>query len=163
MASRFSTSAFRDRWAQHLKRFNGVLLVILLLALLLRLQELTRLPIFHDEALYLHWAQQTARKHDLTIALSEAVSTFQVWLLAGVYHLSPSALWLGRFVSASAGFLTTALCYAIARQIYARKDVAAIAALLYALLPLAVFHDGLAQNDSLLTLFLAVFLWQSVS
>jgi 4-amino-4-deoxy-L-arabinose transferase-like glycosyltransferase len=164
MASRFSTSALRDRWAQHLKRFNGVLLVILLLALLLRLQELTRLPIFHDEALYLHWAQQTAKKHDLGIALGEvSVSTFQVWLLAGLYNLAPSALWLGRFVSATAGFLTTTLCYAIARQIYARKDVAAVAALLYALLPLAVFHDRLAQNDGLLTLFLAIFLWQSIS
>jgi 4-amino-4-deoxy-L-arabinose transferase-like glycosyltransferase len=130
--------------------------IILMLAFALRLSNLELLPIFYDEAVYLEWARKTHDRLDLSIALNE-VSTFQVWLIALFYGVSPSALWVGRFVSAMAGVLTAALCYAIAWQLYANKRVAQLAALLYAVVPYAVFHDRLAQNDGILALFLALF------
>ncbi|MEM4204991.1 MAG: glycosyltransferase family 39 protein, partial [Candidatus Methanomethylicaceae archaeon] len=150
-----------NRGIRHRTKFDWALLPILLLALLLRTQHLTALPIFHDEALYLHWAQQTVQRHDLGLALNQ-VSTLHIWLLAGLYNLSLSGLWLGRFVSALVGFLTVALCYAIGRQLY-RRDVAIVAAALYAVFPLTVFHDRVAQNDSLLAFFIAILVWRSIS
>jgi hypothetical protein len=61
-----------------------------------------------------------------------------------------------------AGVLTAAVCYAIAWQLYANKWVAQLAALLYAVVPYAVFHDRLAQNDGILALFLALAVYLTV-
>jgi 4-amino-4-deoxy-L-arabinose transferase-like glycosyltransferase len=132
-----------------------------MLAFALRLSNLELLPIFYDEALYLEWARKTYERLDLNIALNE-VSTLQVWLIALFYGMSPSALWVGRFVSVMAGVLTAALCYAIAWELYANKRVAQLAALLYAVVPYAVFHDRLAQNDGILALFLALVVYLTV-
>ncbi len=142
-------------------RLDWILISILLLAFALRLINLTMLPIFYDEANYLRWAKQTVDKGDLGIALNE-VSTLQVWLIALFYQLSPSALWIGRFVSVGVGLLLVALCYRLSWQLYANKDIARLAALLYAVLPYALFHDRVAQNDGLLTLFVALVIWLSV-
>jgi hypothetical protein len=142
-------------------RLDWILTSTLLLAFALRLINLTLLPIFYDEANYLRWAKQTVDKGDLSIALNE-VSTLQVWLIALFYKLSPSALWIGRFVSVGVGLLLVALCYRLAWQLYGNKDIARLAALLYAVIPYALFHDRVAQNDGLLSLFVALVIWLSV-
>jgi len=140
-------------------RFGNI--AILALAFALRAANLTRLPVFYDEANYIRWAQQTHNRLDLSIGL-KAVSTLQLWILALFLDFSPSSLWVGRFVSAMAGVLTVALSYAIARQLYHGRSTAQLAALLYAVIPYALFHDRLAQHDGLLSLFLALVVYLSI-
>lgn len=126
--------------ARRKTKVDKALGLVLLLAFAVRLYHLDLLPVFHDEALYLYWAKQTVDKFDLTIALKE-ISTLQVWIIALFYKLSPSILWLGRFLTAITGVLTVAVCYGIGWQLYRDKSVAQLAAFIYAIIPYAVFHD----------------------
>lgn len=135
--------------------------IILLLAFVFRVVNLVHLPVFYDEACYIRWAQQTHDRLDLSIGL-KAVSTLQIWILALFLDFSPSPLWIGRFVSVAAGVLTVAISYAIALQLYRSRRAAQLSALLYAVLPYALFHDRLAQNDGLLSFFLALVVYLSI-
>jgi len=141
---------------------DWVVVVMLLPAFAVRVLNLELLPIFYDEAVYLRLAEQTASKLDLTIALN-AVSTLQVWFLAPIYQFSPSPLWIGRFLSVLFGVMTVPICYKIAQRLYKERWVARMAAIFYAVVPYAVFHDRLAQNDGVLTFFLAVMVYLAVA
>ncbi|RME44085.1 MAG: phospholipid carrier-dependent glycosyltransferase [Caldilineae bacterium] len=145
----------------HPGRMDAVLLASLMLAFALRLANLLQLPVFYDEAVYLNLARETYKSLDATTAFA-AASTLQIWLVALVYGLSPSALWVGRFVSAMFGALTAAACYRIAGELYREPWAARLAALLYAVVPYAVFHDRLAQNDGILSFFLALVVYFSL-
>ncbi|MBD3162276.1 MAG: phospholipid carrier-dependent glycosyltransferase, partial [Candidatus Eisenbacteria bacterium] len=84
------------------------------------------------------------------------------WLTAGTYTRPPEGgvlyfyptvgvptLYLiGRIVSATAGVLTIALVYALARRCGTSRGTARLASLLFALAPLAVAHAHLITTDS---------------
>ncbi|MFQ5578420.1 MAG: glycosyltransferase family 39 protein, partial [Anaerolineae bacterium] len=143
-------------------KIDTLLLASLMLAFALRLANLLRLPVFYDEAIYLKLAGETYKGLDATVAFG-ASSTLQIWLVALFYGLSPSALWVGRFVSAIFGVLTAALCYRIAGQLYRQPWAARLAALLYAVVPYAVFHDRLAQHDGIFAFFAALVVYFSLA
>jgi hypothetical protein len=112
--------------------------VVLLLAAGLRLTTLTRLPLFGDEALHLGWVHQVLAGNLFGHLIDNK------WLLpvtlAIFYPAGPEALWLSRALAGLAGVLTTAACIGLGCSL--DRPVTGLAAgLLYALMPLAVFHE----------------------
>jgi len=62
----------------------------------------------------------------------------------------PESLWLARIFSSLVGVLNIAVCMALGRILFHRK-VGMLAGLLYAVIPIAVFHERQALSDPLFT------------
>ncbi|CAI2716901.1 ArnT family glycosyltransferase [Nitrospina watsonii] len=118
-----------------------------------RLHDLTRLPMFSDEAIYIHWAQIILSDPDqLLIPLTDGKQPLFMWLNVVTLALFEDPLVAGRMVSVLAGWASMWGVYLIGRDLF-RRRVGAVAALLYALIPYTLFFDRLALTDSLLTAF----------
>ena len=145
-------NVLRQRWS---------FIAIICLAFFLRLANLEQLPLFYDEIMLLQRARNTADGWNLGIAL-ELFKVLHIWIVAAFYHLSPSPIWVGRFVSALFGVLTVCAAYILAMQLFTKRSIAVLAALFYAILPLATFHERLAQNDGILSFFITLFVFFSL-
>ncbi len=127
-----------------------VLATILALALLVRSWDLLSLPLFTDEAIYLHWAKTIHELHTrvaLLIPIKEdGKQPLFMWLAAGamVFHQDP--LVAGRMVSVVAGLFSTFGMY-LAGYWLAGRHVGQVAALLYAVSPFTVIFDRMALVD----------------
>jgi hypothetical protein len=110
-----------------------------------RLINLTLLPVFHDEAIYVQMPQ--AMGQDLFAPLQIRDSRFTlVWLTAVFLILPGDPLRSARWASVFAGGLSLLGIYLIGRQIYSRR-VGTIAAILYLISPLTLFHDRMLLAD----------------
>ncbi len=130
-----------------------VLWVSLIVAfLVLRLTNLTILPIFADEAIYIRWSQVIADDPaNRFIPLTDGKQPLFMWLTAVLLKLDIfNPLLAGRLVSVLAGFGGMVGTYLIAKRLFSQK-VAFWAALLYVITPFLVFYDRLAVVDGLLT------------
>ncbi|NDJ52149.1 MAG: phospholipid carrier-dependent glycosyltransferase [Chloroflexi bacterium] len=144
-----------DRKQNHL--WGGAL--VLLLALGLRLFDLTSLPLFYDEALHI------VRAHQILDGQLFAGLEQNKWLyslfLSRLFPTGPEGPWLARGLSALWGTLTVALVIGIAQELDSPR-VGLIAGLIYAVLPLAVFHDRQALVDPQLTAFTTLIIYLSI-
>lgn len=123
---------------------------ILLLSLGLRVVGTMRLPLFLDEAFHIYWAQRVLAG-DLFIGFEHNKWLYPV-ALAVFQPLGPEGPWLARIVSALAGVIGTAAVIGLGRELSDRR-AGLIAGLLYALLPMMVFHERQALVDPLLAMF----------
>ena len=140
---------------------------VLLLALLLRIADLLSLPIFTDEAIYLHWARDIwalrTRESLLIPIADDGKQPLFMWMAGGVMQLIKDPLLAGRLVSALVGTITVIAVYLTGRQL-AGTRTGLIAALAFAVAPFAVLFDRLALPDGPLsamgawTLCLGVFI-----
>ncbi|HRT39935.1 MAG TPA: glycosyltransferase family 39 protein [Candidatus Woesebacteria bacterium] len=118
-----------------------------------RLINLTKLPIFCDEAIYLRWSQIIKAVETLRfIPLSDGKQPLFMWLTVPFLKLFNDPLMAGRFVSVLAGFGTLVGIYLITCLI-ANQKTALIATLIYLVLPFTFFFDRLALADNLLSMF----------
>lgn len=121
--------------------------------LFFRLYNLTIIPIFADEAIYLHWAQLAW--HDASqrfISLSDGKPPLHTWLLIPFLKIFKDPLLGGRLLSVSSGFFSFLGLGLISRKLFA-KNMARIVLFLTSFCPFLVFYDRLALADSLLTAF----------
>jgi len=82
-----------------------IILGIILLFFLLRLTNLTLLPIFADEAIYIRWAQVMKNEPTLRfLPLSDGKQPLYMWILMVILKFFPDPLLAGRVVSVIAGF-----------------------------------------------------------
>ena len=136
-------------------RLEAVLLVTALaLVLALRLLELTRLPAFLDETMYIGRALRAIDADgfsDLLYSVTEGKSPLLPWLLMPSLLAVPDRLLAARLVSAIIGLANGIAFYALARPLFGPK-VAVLSVVLYALSPLTLFYDRLALYDNLLLL-----------
>lgn len=131
----------------------GVLTALTALYFGTRLAALTRLPIFSDEAIYIHWAQiLLSDPEEWLIPLTDGKPPLFMWLTAVTLAMFDDPLVAGRMVSVLAGWASLLGVYLIGRDLF-RPRAGAVAALLYILLPYALFFDRMAVVDSLLTAF----------
>lgn len=130
--------------------------VIVLLGIayfLTRLPNLTLLPVFADEAIYIHWSQVIW--HDATnrfIPLSDGKPPLFMWLMVPFLKVISEPLLAGRSLSVLSGLMTLIGVFLLSRKLFSQK-VAILAAILVILQPFLLFYDRLALVDSMLTAF----------
>ncbi len=115
---------------------------------IIRLINLTKLPIFNDEAIYLDWGwREIHRPGNLYYSLYDAKQPFLMWIFGIMESIFPDPLFAGRVVSVLTGFLTLVGIWRVSKYLFAEK-VAIIAAVLYISIPLFSFYDRLALMES---------------
>lgn len=153
---------------KYLKKYKTSLLLglfFLIAYFFTRLVNLTFLPIFTDEAIYLRWAQ--IAKNDANwrfISLTDGKQPLFVWLTMVVMKVVNEPLLAGRLVSVFTGIIGLISVYFLAKELFKREIVAWFSALLFLLSPFSLFYqrlalmDGLLASVILLTLYLEVLL-----
>src|SRR3989344_3536017 len=154
---------------------------IFVLALFLRLYNLTILPIFGDEAIYIRWAQVMRAEPGLRfIPLSDGKQPLFMWVVIPFLKIIHDPLVAARVVSLFTGigsligvFVLTYILFnrshselvsesseskdeKILNQVQDDKkkvQIALLASLIYAISPFTIFFDRMALADSMLAFF----------
>ncbi len=135
------------------KRNTAILLgVILILAFLIRIYNLTLLPVFVDEAIYVRWSQVMAAVPLLRfLPLSDGKQPLYMWVLMFLVNRFSDPLFIGRFISVVCGLFTTVGVFALSRELFKSRLAGLASAMIWTLSPFAVFFDRMALVDSMLT------------
>ncbi|OGM19575.1 hypothetical protein A2955_04945 [Candidatus Woesebacteria bacterium RIFCSPLOWO2_01_FULL_37_19] len=124
------------------------LIILIFTYLTIRLINLTLLPIFNDEAIYLDWGYRAINiKGYLSYPIMHAKPPLLVWIFGLMQKIISDPLQAGRIISVFAGLLTTLGIYKISQTIFGRK-VAIIATTIYLINPLFIFYDRQALMES---------------
>jgi 4-amino-4-deoxy-L-arabinose transferase-like glycosyltransferase len=137
------------------------LFIISLIYFFTRLLNLTSLPVFCDEAIYVRWSQIIKSVSSLLfVPLSDGKQPLFMWLVVPFFSVFKDPLFAGRFVSVLAGWGTLITLFFLAQLLFTRKT-AIYTAIIYLFLPFSFFFDRLALADNLLTFFGALSLFLS--
>src|SRR5579885_52895 len=139
------------------KRYLFALAAFGLLALffLTRLYNLLGLPIFTDEAIYIHWSQVAANDASWRfISLTDGKQPMFVWIAMILLKLISNPLVAGRMVSVIAGLLSMIGMFFLASELFKNKKIGLTASLIYILYPFSLVYDRLALYDSLVAMFM---------
>ncbi len=119
--------------------------------LLTRLINLTKLPIFNDEAIYLDWGWKSLHTSaGLFYSLYDAKPPFLIWIFGIFESVINSPLFMGRLVSVLAGALTLVGIYKVAKSLEGTK-VAILSSAFYIAIPLFALYDRQALMESAIT------------
>ena len=141
---------FLKEWKKTLMMGTGIFVV----ALGIRIFDLTVLPVFVDEAIYIRWAQVMRAESTLRfLPLSDGKQPLYMWLVIPFLKFISDPLFAGRIVSVLSGMLTLIGIFLFSYQLFKSGKVALISSFLYAISPYAVFFDRMALADSLLSMF----------
>lgn len=139
------------QWFPKLKKLEWIILIILILGYLgLTVQNLTKLPIFVDEALYLRWAQ--IAWHDASwrfISLTDGKQPLFIWFVIPFMKLIHDPLMAGRMASVIAG-LGTMLGMGYLGFLLKDKRLGFFTMILTALSPYLFFYYRFGIMESLL-------------
>lgn len=145
------------------KKFLILSAVLLLLFFFSRLYNLTLLPIFTDEAIYLRWGQIALGDPVWRfISLTDGKQPLFIWLMLPLMKAISDPLLAGRLVSVAAGWLSLVGMGLLGWEISKNRWVALLASFLYLVCPFFLWYDRLALMDSLLTAFGIWSLWLSL-
>lgn len=124
------------------------LLVILLFYFLFYLINLTLLPIFVDESIYLDWGWSNTHLPGAWLnSLLDAKQPLIIWAFGIMENFFSDPLFAGRFVSVIIGTITLIGIYQLTINLLGKKT-AFIAALLYSLTPIFVFYNRQALMEA---------------
>ena len=127
---------------------------VLLFAFFLRLKNLTLLPIFVDEAIYVRWAQVMKAESTLRfVPLSDGKQPLFMWSVIPLFKLFKDPLFAGRFLSVMTGMATLLGLMALTYYLFKSKKAALLTGFTYAISPFMVFFDRMALVDSMLAMF----------
>ena len=126
------------------------MLFLLVGYLLVRLINLSSLPIFNDEAIYLEWGWRSLHlPNNLFYPLYDAKAPLMIWLFGIVHPLFSDPLIAGRLVSVCFGLLAAIGLYFVTKKLFNRRT-ATIAVISYIFIPIFVFFDRQALMESAL-------------
>lgn len=129
-------------------------LLLIFIYFLSRLINLTSLPVFADEAIYVRWSQVMRAESTLRfLPLSDGKQPLFMWLTIPFLKVFKDPLFAGRLVSVLAGFLTM---LGLGSLVYWLKKSAKLTLLImffYIITPYTLFFDRMALADSLLSAF----------
>lgn len=155
-------------------KFFGFFLVILvsIFYFFTRIQNLTSIPVFGDEAIYIRWAQIIQSEETLRfIPQTDGKQPLFMWINAVTLKVFSDPLISGRIISIFAGFgLVLVLFFTTSISLNyndSEKDISKFiknslnknfyfsifTSLIYCLLPFSFFFDRLATADNLLSFF----------
>lgn len=131
-------------------------ILLILLYLVTHFYQLTLLPVFADEAIYIRWAQLIMDDWSryLFFPLNDGKTPLFIWLLVPFQYLFKDQLYAGRFLAVLVGLFQVLLNGYLAKQLGARKKTVWLAMLLTIVLPYWYFHHRVALIDGLMTLFM---------
>ncbi len=139
-----------DKW----KTTTFILLLIVFLAFVLRIVNLTILPVFADEAIYIRWSQIMANEPTLRfLPLSDGKQPLFMWVLMFLIKYFSDPLFAGRLVSVVSGLGSIFAIFTLSLIIFNSRKVALVSTLIYALSPFSLFFDRMALVDSMLSFF----------
>jgi 4-amino-4-deoxy-L-arabinose transferase-like glycosyltransferase len=128
--------------------------LLVVLYFLSRLINLTIIPVFVDEAIYIRWAQVMRAVASLRfLPLSDGKQPLFMWLVIPFLKVVADPLVAGRMVSVIAGFGTMVGIFVLSLILFRKKEAAFFASLLYLISPFTCFFDRLALADGLLSFF----------
>jgi 4-amino-4-deoxy-L-arabinose transferase-like glycosyltransferase len=133
------------------KTFFILALALTTLFFLSRIYNLTLLPIFTDEAIYLSWAQ--IAKNDLFwifISLTDGKQPLLIWLIMPLMKLVADPLLAGRLASVLAGFFGMVGMGFLGWVVSKKASQGLLASFLYLISPFFLWYDRLALMDGLL-------------
>jgi 4-amino-4-deoxy-L-arabinose transferase-like glycosyltransferase len=145
--------------------FDSVFIPIAIVAsfFVSRFYYLTLLPIFTDEAVYLHWAKMAGQDSaNFWISLLiDNKKPLQVWLSTINFYFFSDPLFAGRAVSVFAGGLSLIGLFQIGKALHSRH-LGWFLAFLYIISPYHLFFDRLAHESSLLNACFIWTIWQTI-
>jgi hypothetical protein len=133
------------------------LFIMLFFLVLTRLVNLTRLPIFCDEAIYIRWSQIAWKEASMRfISLTDGKQPFQTWITIPFLKLLSDPLVAGRAPSALAGIVLPFILISLtALSRPKNKAWPILVTLLVIFSPYLLFHSRMALAEAWLTLFAA--------
>lgn len=124
-----------------------------------RLINLTLLPIFTDEAIYLRWSfiiwHDAERRF---IPLSDGKPPLFMWLTVPFLKIFSNPLFAGRFLSVLIGFTAMLGLFLLGKKLFSQRE-AYLAVILYLVNPFTLMYDRMALTESLLLALLIYFLY----
>lgn len=124
--------------------------VILGLFFLTRLYNLTVLPIFTDEAIYIRWSQIGSRDAAWRfISLVDGKQPLYTWIAMVLMRFIADPVLAGRLVSVLAGLGSLFGMFFLGREVFRSARMGVIASILYLISPFALVYDRMALYDSL--------------
>ncbi len=132
--------------------------IVLLLALysVTRLTNLTSLPIFTDEAIYIRWSQIGMRDANWRfISLTDGKQPMFTWIMMVLLKVfdGHDPLFIGRLTSVIAGVGTLIGLLVLSYELFRDKRVAWLTGFIYVILPFSAWYDRIALYDSLVATF----------
>lgn len=125
-----------------------------LLYFALRLTNLTALPIFTDEAIYIRWSQIGAQDASWRyISLTDGKQPLFTWFVMAALRIFHDPLFAGRFVSVIAGFAGMIGMYFLGFEVFKSKRVGIISSFLYLISPFTLMYDRMALYDAMVAAF----------
>lgn len=132
-----------------------ILSIIFIVAFLVsRLVNLTHLPIFTDEAIYIRWSQ--IAKQDASwrfISMTDGRQPMYVWVTMILMRFFHDPVLAGRITSVLTGFLSMIGMFFLSRELFKNKWIGFIAAGIFAVFPFAIVYDRMALYDSMVAMF----------
>lgn len=138
-------------------KFRLVFIFLVILFLFSRLCNLTLLPIFTDESIYIYWAKYIATHNsNFFISLTDGKPPLLIWIIALFLKILPTEWYLvaARLVSVIAGALTLIGMYKLSMLLFKSQKIAFVAVFLGIVHPFMLFYDRLALYDSFLSAML---------
>ncbi len=127
---------------------------ILVFGFVLRIINLTIIPVFADEAIYIRWSQIMSSEPTLRfLPLSDGKQPLFMWILMFFVKRLSDPLLAGRLLSVVSGVGSMVGLFFLTYYLFRSKAVALMASLLWALSPLSLFFDRMALVDAMLTCF----------
>lgn len=124
---------------------------------LTRTIDLTRLPVFCDEAIYIRWSQIAWKEASMRfISLTDGKQPFQTWITIPFLKTFSDPLVAGRLQAVLAGLLLPFVLGALMIAFFPKEKVLPILTLFLVIFsPYLLFHSRMALAESWLTLFAA--------
>src|SRR3990167_6693478 len=137
-----------------MKKILVPLLIITASAFLIRFINLTSLPVFADEAIYIRWSQIMANEPTLRfLPMSDGKQPLFMWILMFVINRFSDPLFAGRLISVFTGIGTLMGLFAVTFLLFKSRLAALVSSFIWAISPYALFFDRIALVDSMLTMF----------
>lgn len=129
--------------------------ILLVLYGLTRLTNLTKLPIFTDEAIYIRWSQIGAQDANWRfISLTDGKQPLFTWVTMALLRLVPGdPLFVGRLTSVLTGAFSLVGIWFLAWELFKNRRVAFLSSILYLVLPFTLMYDRMALYDSMVGTF----------
>src|SRR3990167_533107 len=115
---------------------------VLVIALFLRLYNLTILPVFGDEAIYIRWAQVMRAEPTLRfLPLSDGKQPLFMWSVIPFLKVFADPLLAGRLVSVLTGMATLVGIFVLTQSLFKSIKTSHFATFFYAISPFSIFFD----------------------